>query len=119
MSGRLWIRWSLGSLAVASIVWGCQDPSRLTAPKQVPGSFAFDASVPPQLTGGELIICKDTPPGTSGVFEIDVFFPTGSSEYFINSGTCRTTVRSNSDPSIDVEEILSNGTPGFHLVSVT
>jgi hypothetical protein len=53
------------------------------------------------------------------VFEIDVFFPGGSSEYFVNSGTCRTSVRSGPDPSIDAEEIITNGTPGFHLVSVT
>jgi hypothetical protein len=120
MTNRSWLRWSLGSLAVAGIVWGCQDPSRLTAPKRSsPGNFHFDASVPPPLTGGELIVCKDTPAGTSGVFQLDAYFPDGSVGIFINSGECHTIVRSNPDPTIAVHENEGNGTPGFHLASVT
>ena len=122
MSSRQWFRWSLGSLTVAAIAWGCQDASRLTAPQKLsPTRIAFDASSPPALQGGTLLVCKDTPPGTSGHFEIDAFFLDGSGRSLgplIASGTCHPIVTSG-DPTIAVFEALDNGDPGWHLVSVT
>jgi hypothetical protein len=122
MSSRQWFRWSVGSLAVAGIAWGCQDASRVTAPRLSPGKLAYDASVPPALQGGQLIVCKDTPPGTSGRFQIDAYFQDGSDRSVgidINSGECQVIVTSSPDPTIAVLENLGNGDPGWHLVSVT
>jgi len=122
MSSRSWLRWSLGSLAVAGIVWGCQDPSRLTAPRLSPTKLAFDASSPPSLQGGQLIVCKDTPAGTSGLFQIDAYFQDGSGQsagIWINSGECQVISHSQPDPNIAVHENESNGPPGWHLASVT
>ena len=123
MSTRSWFRWSLGGLAVAGIVFGCQDASRMTAPKKfLPTKLAFDASSPPSLQGGQLIICKDTPPGTSGVFQIDAYFDDGSGRsmgIWINSGECQVITHVEVDPSILVHENEGNGPPGWHLASVT
>ena len=122
MSNRQWFRWLLGSLAVAGIVWGCQDASRLTAPRLSPGKLAYDASVPPPLQGGHLIVCKDTPTGTSGRFQLDAYFQDGSGRsvgIYINSGECQVIVTSIPDPAVGVHENLANGDPGWHLASVT
>ena len=128
MPRRPWIRWSLGTLAVAVIVWGCQDASpptdasQLTGLKLAPGKLGYNASVPPALHGGQLSVCKDTPPGTSGHFQIDAYFEDGSDRsvgIFINSGECQVIVTSEPDPSIALQENLSNGDPGWHLASVT
>ena len=123
MSHRSWLRWSLGSLAVAGIVWGCQDATQVAAPRKFsPTKLAFDASSPPSLQGGQLIVCKDTPAGTSGVFQIDAYFDDGSGRsmgLYINAGECLVITHTEIDPSILVHENEGNGTPGFHLASVT
>jgi hypothetical protein len=122
MSSRPWFRWSLGSLAVASIVWGCQDPTQPTALRVAPGKVAYDASTPPSLQGGAIIVCKDTPAGTSGLFEIDAYFLDGSNrsaDVFIQSGQCRVLTTSETDPTIAVLENLDDGDPGWHIVSIT
>jgi hypothetical protein len=74
------------------------------------------------LQGGQLIICKDTPPGTSGVFQIDAYFDDGSGRsmgIWINSGECQVITHVEVDPSILVHENEGNGPPGWHLASVT
>jgi len=85
---------------------------------------SFDASAPPGLEPGVLTVCKDTPEGTSGTFQIDaiIHFPDGTSHSVgidVDAGECRTLVRSAPDPHVEVMENIENGTPGFHLVSVT
>ncbi len=125
MSNRHWLGWSLGSLAVAGFVWGCQEPTKPTpvsAIRFAPGKIAYDASTPPALQGGQIIVCKDTPPGTSGLFEIDAYFLDGtnrSADVFMHSGECKVLTTSETDPTIAVLENLDDGDPGWHIVSVT
>ena len=69
-------------------------------------------------------MCKDTPPGTSGTFQVDAWstFPDGSRTsvgVYINSGECKVLVVSQPDPHVQVQENLVNGDPGWHLASVT
>jgi hypothetical protein len=60
------------------------------------GSVPPGISSPPPVQSGFLVVCKNTPAGTSGTFEIDVYFtnPDGSSAgsagVLTHSGQCRT-----------------------------
>jgi hypothetical protein len=124
MTNRRWLTWSSGGLVVVALAWGCREashaplaPNRLLKP-------SFNLSAPPPLTPGSLIVCKDTPEGTSGVFQIDVWFPypDGTHEsvgLYINSGECQPVAVSEPDPTVQVLENLDNGDPGWQLVSVT
>lgn len=79
---------------------------------------------PPPLQHGYLTVCKDTPAGTTGRFQIDAWirFDNGTDHTvgtYINSGECKPLFVSLPDPIIQVLENLGNGDPGWHLASIT
>jgi hypothetical protein len=102
------------------LAWGCREASNpVTVPLPV-----FDVSSPPALRPGYLIVCKDTPRGTSGTFQVDAWiqYPDGTEHsvgIYINSGECKPLVVSQPDPTVQVLENLGNGSPGWQLASVT
>ena len=135
MPGRRWFRWSLGGLTAIGLAWACQDASRLLTPSKGPTMQpAFDASAPPTVKAGDFVICKDTPLGTSGNFQIEIkeYFPDSHHDlrFFIASGSCRL-VKTVSTPDVplpvpagmEAHESPFAGddraTPGFHLVGVS
>jgi len=129
MSNRRWFRWSLGGLTVVGLAWACQDTSRIVTPsKTATARPAFDVASP-VLHVGQFILCKSTPEGTHGTFEVDVFlgFPGGGSSSegdFLNDGECRLvkTVDQSQSP-MSVSAFENNGiagtSSGFLLESVT
>src|SRR5439155_25015810 len=131
MPNRGWFSRSLGGLTVVGLAWACQDASRLVTPPRVPTMRpSFDASSPPGLQPGVLQVCKDTPTGTSGTFNIAINFhlPDGtnpSQANFINSGACLFIGTATVAESPVVNDIFEEPagfpgtTAGFNLVSVT
>src|ERR1043166_1330410 len=125
MSNRRRFRWSLGGLTVVGLAWACQDTSRIVTPsKTATARPVFDAASP-VLQVGQFIICKSTPQGTSGTFEVDVFLNNVSfAGVFVNSGECKVvkTVDQSQSPA-NFSSFENNGiagtTTGFTLVSVT
>jgi len=123
-SQRSW-RWPTVVIAAAGVLWGCRDISRpATSPLISSITPMHDLSSPPALQGGALVVCKDTPPGTSGRFQVDAWstFPDGSRGsvgIYINAGECKLLVVSQPDPYVQVQENLVNGDPGWQLASVT
>ena len=74
MSHRRWLTWYSGGLVVVALAAGCREASQAPlAPITLKPSF--NASAPPPLMPGYVTVCKDTPEGTSGRFQVDVWFP--------------------------------------------
>ena len=117
-----------------SVIGGC---AALLALACVPDSKDASAPSVPRISGnlaspvtqnGNFIICKSTPPGTSGNWQVDVFWtePAGdfSATYAIHDGECitvKTLDETQSPTTFRAHELV--GFPGtstdFNLVSVT
>src|ERR1043166_3996417 len=89
MPSRRWFRWSLGGLTLMGLAWACQDASRLVTPSKAPTTRpAFDASAPGAPKKADFVVCKYTPVGTSGNFQIDIYesFPANTPPFTKNFG---------------------------------
>ena len=119
-------RWGLLPCAVVAlgIAWGCADAPTGAMPSPVTHApAAFDLSTPPPASSlaGSVVVCKDTPAGTSAtfVFDVRVHMPDGrvfEFGYEIADGDCETVFVSEPDPLVEVWEYQPDG---WHLFSVT
>lgn len=92
------------------------------------GPLVRDLSSPPAVQDGYLVVCKSTPAGTSGTFEIDVSLtnPDGSSAgsagVITNSGQCKTVESQGTSLTASWTAAASEnlqGVSGWSLSSVT
>jgi hypothetical protein len=122
MQDRRFLRWA--SVAVGALAFGCESAPRDLTGLKIPTRPGFDEVQVPPLQPGVVIVCKDTPAGTSGSFQIDAYItnPDGTTPSrggFVQSGTCVPYWNSLIDPLVRVQENIDNGTPGFVLQGIT